>query len=86
MKYTRKATYTEDVVYRVTCDLCGNSIVEETYVIKETTIERRRGLNYPEGGNTETVSVDMCVPCFDSKLVPWLKSQGVTPVVTETYW
>lgn len=83
MRYTRRVTSTRDVVDRTTCDLCGDAIVEAAYVINETTIERRLGTGYPEGGDVETVSVDMCVLCFDTKLVPWLKSQGATPLITE---
>jgi len=83
MKYTRRVTSTRDVVDRTTCDLCGDTIVEAAYQVNETTIERRLGTSYPESGEVETVSVDMCVACFDSKLVPWLKSQGATPLVTE---
>ena len=68
---------------KITCDLCGQDVVKKCGNADEVIIEHRCGSAYPEGGSGETVSVDMCVTCFEDKLTPWLKSQGAELRTTE---
>ena len=70
------AAHTRVVDGDTTCDLCGKVIVEMVYERKEVTIESQVGEVYPEGGSYESTTVDVCVECFDTKVVPWLQSQG----------
>ena len=46
------------------------------YLVKETAVYCESGVNYPDGGHSETASVDICPKCFKEKLMPWLQSQG----------
>jgi hypothetical protein len=53
------------------------------YETNEVTIRLVKGEDYPEGANGKETTVDMCGNCFESKLIPWLASQGVAPQVKE---
>ena len=87
MKKRRIPARTEDVVAKVTCDICGAEINERHgYDIDKITVERKTGSCYPEGGNNVRVTVDLCGDCFDGKLLPWLKTQGAVPATAETDW
>ena len=76
---------TRDVVDFVTCDLCGAAITEGNYEVNEIEVRHKIGANYPDNGNGEETSVDMCGKCFDEKLVPWLRSQGAEPRTEDWY-
>jgi hypothetical protein len=78
---------------KTTCDLCGAEIkVEGFYNIDEVeiehriTVKHRTGYDCPSGGSGTEVSVDMCANCFETKLVPWLKEQGVDPEKKDWDW
>ena len=58
------------------CDMCKSEIKEEMWNVDEVEVTRDLGVRYPEGGNIETTSVDLCGKCFSEKLVPWLENQG----------
>lgn len=77
------ATYTH-----TTCDLCGKDVEEhlDSYAVDEVTVKREYGNRYPDGGNVTTIEVDICGPCFATKLGPWLESQGVKPVKKEVWF
>ena len=81
-----KPATTEEVFDKVTCDLCGNDIIEDQYKVDEVQVKHRTGDEYPEGGYGDEVSVDMCGDCFDKKLLPWLREQGVEPKPEEWSW
>ena len=84
MKHYKTVTipeYTKNVEDKVTCDLCGVKITTDTYEVDEVTVKHQYGHSYPEGGFGQEVEVDMCGECFESKLMPWLSSQGVTQLV-----
>lgn len=67
---------TKQVLEKTTCDLCGEEIRKDSYKVDEVSIKHQTGEAFPEGGDMEETTVDMCGKCFDEKLVPWLKSQG----------
>ena len=71
---------TREIVDHVSCDLCGETITKDrNYAVNEVEVRHKTGTSYPEGGDGEEMSVDMCGKCFDEKLVSWLRSQGVVP-------
>lgn len=87
MKTVAVPATTREVVDFVTCDLCGAKIdTRDNYEVNEVEVHHKTGSSYPEGGSGEDVSVDMCGKCFDEKLVPWLRSQGVEPRTEEWDW
>lgn len=73
----------EEITVKVTCDLCGSEIPQYGVHVDRVTITRNTGRSYLEGGSGDTFSVDMCGNCFESKLTPWLESQGVKLQVEE---
>jgi hypothetical protein len=69
---------TRRIETHTTCDLCGGTIKNASYGdYDECTIARRSGARYGGEGNHEETSMDMCGECFETKLTPWLESQGV---------
>jgi hypothetical protein len=89
MKHYKTVTipeYTKKVEDRVTCDLCGDDIVEKHHEVNEVTVSYRYGESYPEEGWGQEVKVDMCGKCFKLKLMPWLSSQGVQLIEREWEW
>jgi hypothetical protein len=75
----------ESVLVEVLCDLCGKRIPHNRGYgdLDEVTVEHRSGVNYPEGGDVMTRSVDVCPACFEGRLVPFLESQGATVAEVE---
>lgn len=69
---------TVDVEDYRTCDLCGDRITRFAYDVDEVEVGRSVGTRYPEGSQIQRTELDMCGECFDTKLVPWLESQGAT--------
>lgn len=68
---------------KVTCDICSSVLCQGGFDVNETEIRRRTGEVYPEFGSGKEVTADLCGDCFDSKLIPWLESQGVTMTTEE---
>ena len=66
------------------CDLCKKEIVEEMYDINDATVEKVIGSSYPDCGEKETTSYDVCMDCFDTVIVPLFG--GVKPTVEEYDW
>lgn len=88
------ATTRQELVERC-CDLCGKKANSDdwgdnSYNFDETdvqvSIKYRKGEAYPSGGSEVACSIDMCPTCFTQKLVPWLKSQGVTVQAISSSW
>jgi hypothetical protein len=83
---------------RVFCDICraaGSAAVSEEsaaewvgdyYAVKRTVVRAEEGECYPEGGSTKTTRFDICLSCFNERLIPWFQSQGAEPAVTENDW
>lgn len=75
------------VEHEVFCDLCKSEIDEYSgWDVNEVTIEGKTGYSCPSGGSSETQSVDMCIKCFEGKLIPWLKEQGADIQKSERNW
>jgi hypothetical protein len=74
----------------IECDLCKkhhtNNWKESIYDDVEVEICLRIGRSYPDGGSGENISFDICPDCFNTKLIPWMKSQGVEPEMKEWDW
>lgn len=65
-----KPATTREVVDSVHCDLCGREIMDFGGNFDEIKIERSVGYRYPDCGNSETTSYDVCPACFESEIVP----------------
>jgi hypothetical protein len=77
----------ERVVERVTCDMCGATIPRpHGFEISDIKVSYRNGTHYPEGGSGTEERVDLCLVCFTTRLIPWLRSQGCTPSVEDWSW
>lgn len=76
---------TESVLDHLSCDMCGSriNIGLSGFKVDEVEISHETGQSYPEGGMGDRVIVDLCGDCFDSRLIPWLKTQGVKPTKEE---
>lgn len=68
----------------VSCDFCGNQMVQHYgYEVDKVTVSREEYKEFPEGFDGQTTFVDMCKICFTDKLIPWIRSQGVEPRTEE---
>lgn len=77
-------TYVEEVV----CDICkasskSDSWYIDTFTSTETSISYKETTCYPDDYWTRGVSVDICPKCFENKLIPWLKVQGVNAEIKD---
>ena len=87
MKIVETPSTVREVVDYTTCDLCRQRIAEEgSFEINEIEVSHKTGCRYPDNGEEEEVSVDLCGPCFDTKLIPWLQSQGAVPQISKRDW
>lgn len=86
MKTVEVPATTKQVLDKTTCDLCGAKIKAGNYSAEEVEVRHRTGSSYPECGSGEEVRVDMCGDCFDTKLVPWLRTQGADPKPEDWEW
>lgn len=78
--------YEKVQVVKVTCDLCGQVIQQKGYDVDEVTVSRRTGYSCPESHSVTELTVDLCGKCFDTKLRPWLVSQGAVACEEEHEW
>ena len=77
----------QKVVAGTTCDVCNSVIPPEALFEKrETTVSHKEGSVYPEGGDYEETSFDLCDVCWGTKLVPFLESLGAVKQVKEIDW
>lgn len=80
--------YKQTIIDKYICDLCGSQSkddnwVKGTYEVDEISVSRITGVRYPEGGNVTVETFDICPNCWETKLVPWMKSQNASPRVKE---
>lgn len=91
-------TIMRDEVVSVTCDFCGREDTRaipscesvewdgnplDSFAVFEVGIFYKTGDIFPEGGSVEYESFHMCPKCWEEKFVPWAKSRGATPTVSE---
>lgn len=85
--YLKKLTPAKEITVldNVACDLCGkiaksgdwgSSLWEVNETEIEMTVRQKDGISFPEGGHGTKYEVDICPDCFNTKLIPWLESQG----------
>lgn len=90
MKHRETKTVTKEVTVVVreweTCDICGSEIVVGAWEVMDPQVSLRTGESFSDCGSTTTVSADLCAQCFETKLIPWLESQGVTMQREECSW
>lgn len=96
---TKKVTSTQITIetVHVTCDICGNRDERAdrskfdgevnwgtvNYEFSETSVSFRHGTCYPEGGDWNLVSFDICPKCFQEKLRPALEAMGAKPHIED---
>jgi len=88
MIHNTKETVTEEVVRysHTTCDRCKEEIhTGSMYIIFEAEFSMRIGESYPEGGNDERTTIDMCQACAEGAL-NLLKAAGFTSNTEESDW
>lgn len=79
------------------CDMCkkarggpgalsGTDWGGDNFDIKTTEINYTTGYSCPDGGSKTDVNFHICSECFDTKLKPWLISQGCEPIIQERDW
>ena len=85
MKTIEVPAETKEVEDYTSCDFCGKKLGDGgVYDVEDVKISYEKGEWYPENRFTTTLSVDMCGQCFETKLVPWIRSQGVDLTVEES--
>lgn len=77
MKHHKTIATSRQVIDHYTCDWCGKDYKKPSdFTVSETTISHRTGVSYPECGDGEEITVDLCADCFQDRLVPLLEGQG----------
>jgi hypothetical protein len=82
------------LVNSITCDLCKAQYSAEEWGIKPRggtfNIEFSYNKFVPNddavGGHTEGLSLDICDICWDSEILPWLKSKGLNTEYKVVSW
>lgn len=74
----------DTVVDSLRCDIChrkaeGDNWTKDMYDAAETVVRWKAGTSFPEGGSGATTEIDICPECFETKLIPWVESQGGKP-------
>lgn len=81
------------VFFHTVCDLCGVSdeggdwpvgTTNKDNNVNKIEIEWKTGWKYGVDENYDKFNIDMCPSCFQDRLLPWLKSQGAEPRITDS--
>jgi hypothetical protein len=78
-KETKTITREEIRIVKTTCDICGAEQYKsdrwphKSFKFDDTTFEHSYGTNYPEGGDSNTLRLDICPTCTVDKIVPFLE-------------
>lgn len=79
-----------EVCSSIQCDLCGKTTARQwkdgAFDATETEVRWKTGSSYPEGGYGEETEIDICPECFETKLIPWVRSKGGEPTTKEWDW
>lgn len=78
MKHFKTVTEERQRVESVTCDCCGQPWKTGNFEINEVKIYHNEGKSYPEGCWGEALELDICPGCFKGKILPALRSLGIT--------
>lgn len=87
MKIVKVPEQTKQVVDFKTCDLCQERLGMPKYSgdqLDSVSIQAEKWTGYAECGDYQKTAFDMCMKCFEEKLIPWLASQGATSPRIET--
>lgn len=76
---------TNRVVDHRTCDVCNRKIDPGSYCADEAEITCNVGTSYPEGGSGYKLKLDICVECFEDRLVP-LVAEHLGAKMNRTEW
>lgn len=73
--------HVEEVVDKITCDLCGRKINTQQENLRDNKIDEvvisyDKGTTYPDGGSGVHTKLDMCGTCFEERLMPWIEAQN----------
>lgn len=84
------------IVTHVICDLCGRETYRTTDDLPESgnwvamsgeihsiTIVCKQGFVHDDNSEITYTIIDLCPDCFQNRLLPWLRGQGVVPTVME---
>jgi len=75
---------TREKVGRVTCDICGVEIKrKDAFDGNRVEMRCEKVTNYPEGAFGTVYDYDVCVPCFESKVMSFMESLSAMPRETE---
>ena len=86
MKKMEKITTETLVCVELRCDMC-NSVIDLTKKLDDVTVcGRSRKLTYEGHGTSKTISVDVCFPCLENRIIPWLESQSVIVHKEDNDW
>ncbi len=78
---------TREVDDGYSCDFCGKRPPQESvYETEEARLSATQESSYPDSGMKNEYIVDCCYPCWQSVVVPWLASKGITPRIEHTDW
>lgn len=82
---TEKRIVEQEIVIEsyTVCDRCNEKIVKNGFDQFHCRIEYKTGFQYPEGGNGDISTVDLCQDCADD-LITLLKENGYR--INENEW
>lgn len=87
MKHYKEVLVPEEVRSvrsHTTCDLCRETMaMPNGYRQEDIDVRARVGTCYPDGGDGTTTSFDVCFKCWESKLLPWMLTQGAVVTIEE---
>lgn len=66
------------------CDLCGETIKVHAYSTDDVIVSKEIGFHYPDSGYQTIIEYDVCLKCFDDKIVPIFGN--AKPTITERDW
>lgn len=69
-----------------TCDFCGDTLEENSYLTKRGVIRYRVRKSCLGGGYENSIQVDFCIKCFKGIIVPWLNTLQIVPYESEIDW
>lgn len=90
-----KAERREKKTVAVACDFCGSRSKDDDpvefcndglYSRESVAIKHVTGSSYPDNGEEQTECAHVCPGCWESRVKPWLESQGVVLTKHDRDW